>query len=46
LFQFRVGIAAERTTAWERFLRTLPLSAGQRLEGRVLSAALFAVVPA
>jgi hypothetical protein len=46
LFQFRVSIAEERTTAWERFLRTLPLSAGQRLEGRVLSAALFAVVPA
>src|SRR4029453_724557 len=32
-FQFGVGIAEERTTAWERFLRTLPLSAGQRLAG-------------
>jgi ABC-2 type transport system permease protein len=45
-FQFGVGIAAERTTPWERFLRTLPLSAGQRLAGRVLSAALFAAVAA
>src|SRR4029453_12993440 len=41
-FQFGVGIAEERTTAWERFLRMLPLFAGQRLGGRVLSAALFA----
>jgi ABC-2 type transport system permease protein len=45
-FQFGVGIAEERATAWERFLRTLPLSAGQRLAGRVLSAALFAAVAA
>jgi ABC-2 type transport system permease protein len=45
-FQFGVGIAEERTTAWERFLRTLPLSAGQRLGGRVLSAAILAVAAA
>jgi ABC-2 type transport system permease protein len=45
-FQFGVGIAEERTTAWERFLRTLPLSAGQRLGGRVLSAAIFAAAAA
>jgi ABC-2 type transport system permease protein len=45
-FQFGVGIAEERTTAWERFLRTLPLSAGQRLAGRVLSAAVFAAAAA
>jgi ABC-2 type transport system permease protein len=45
-FQFGVGIAEERATAWERFLRTLPLSASQRLAGRVLSAALFAAVAA
>jgi ABC-2 type transport system permease protein len=45
-FQFGVGIAEERTTAWERFLRTLPLSASQRLAGRVLSAALFAAAAA
>jgi ABC-2 type transport system permease protein len=45
-FQFGVGIAEERTTPWERFLRTLPLSAGQRLAGRVLSAAVFAAAAA
>jgi ABC-2 type transport system permease protein len=45
-FQFGVGIAEERTTPWERFLRTLPLSAAQRLGGRVLSAALFAAAAA
>jgi ABC-2 type transport system permease protein len=45
-FQFGVGIAEERTTPWERFLRALPLAAGQRLAGRVLSAALFAAAAA
>jgi ABC-2 type transport system permease protein len=45
-FQFGVGIAEERTTPWERFLRTLPLSAAQRLAGRVLSAAVFAAAAA
>jgi ABC-2 type transport system permease protein len=45
-FQFGSGIAEERTTPWERFLRSLPLSAGQRLAGRVLSAALFAAAAA
>jgi ABC-2 type transport system permease protein len=45
-FQFGVGIAEERTTAWERFLRTLPLSGIQRLAGRMLSAALFAAAAA
>jgi ABC-2 type transport system permease protein len=45
-FQFGSGIAEERTTPWERYLRTLPLSAGQRLAGRVLSASLFAAAAA
>jgi ABC-2 type transport system permease protein len=45
-FQFGVGIAEERTTPWERFLRTLPLSAAKRLGGRVLSAGLFAAAAA
>jgi ABC-2 type transport system permease protein len=45
-FQFGVGIAEERATPWERYLRTLPLSAGQRLGGRVLSAGLLAAVAA
>jgi ABC-2 type transport system permease protein len=41
-FQFGTGIAEQRTTPWERYLRTLPLTAGQRLGGRVLSGGLFA----
>ena len=45
-FQFGVGIAEQRATPWERFLRTLPLSAGQRLAGRVLSAAVLAAAAA
>jgi ABC-2 type transport system permease protein len=45
-FQFGSGIAEERTTPWERYLRTLPLSAGLRLAGRVLSATLFAAAAA
>jgi ABC-2 type transport system permease protein len=45
-FQFGSGIAEERKTPWERYLRTLPLSARQRLGGRVLSAGLFAALAA
>jgi ABC-2 type transport system permease protein len=45
-FQLGSGIAEERATAWERFLRSLPLSAAQRLGGRALSAGLFAVAAA
>ena len=40
-FQFGAGIAAERESAWERFVRTLPLRARVRFAARVLSAALF-----
>lgn len=41
-FQFGVGIAAERESAWERYLRTLPVTAVVRLGARLLSAAVFA----
>ena len=41
-FQFGVGIAATRTSPWEAFLRTLPVSVATRLAGRVLSALVFA----
>jgi ABC-2 type transport system permease protein len=41
-FQFGVGIAAERASPWEAYLRTLPAGVGTRLGARVLSAALFA----
>jgi ABC-2 type transport system permease protein len=45
-FQFGVGIATERESPWERFLRTLPLRAGIRLAARSLSAILFGLVSA
>jgi ABC-2 type transport system permease protein len=45
-FQFGVGIASERESPWERFLRTLPLRAGVRFGARSLSAALFGLVSA
>ena len=40
-FQFGVGIAADRESAWERFVRTLPLRVRVRFAARVVSAALF-----
>jgi len=45
-FQFGVGIAAERASPWEAYLRTLPVGAGTRLAARVLSAAVFATASA
>jgi ABC-2 type transport system permease protein len=41
-FQFGVGIAVERTSPWETYLRSLPVSVGARLCARLLSAAVFA----
>lgn len=40
-FQFGVGIAAERASPWERYLRTLPVRAATRFGARILSALLF-----
>lgn len=40
-FQFGVGIAAERGSPWERYLRTLPASPGVRFAARMLSALVF-----
>ncbi len=45
-FQFGVGIAAERESAWERFVRTLPIRLRVRFAARVLSAALFGLASA
>ncbi len=45
-FQFGVGIAAERGSPWEVYLRTLPVGVATRLAARLLSAALFAVAAA
>jgi ABC-2 type transport system permease protein len=43
-FQFGVGIAVERASPWEAYLRTLPVSVSARLAARVISAAGFALV--
>ena len=45
-FQFGVGIAAERETPWERFLRTLPAGAAVRFTARLLSGTLFGLASA
>jgi len=42
-FQFGVGIAVERVTAWALYLRTLPVPGAARQAGRVVSALAFAV---
>jgi ABC-2 type transport system permease protein len=42
LFQFGLGIALTRTTPWEAYVRTLPVSPATRIAGRVLSALAFA----
>ncbi|HZY77371.1 MAG TPA: ABC transporter permease [Jatrophihabitantaceae bacterium] len=41
MFQFGVGIAADRASAWERFVRTLPSSAAERFVARLLVALVF-----
>jgi ABC-2 type transport system permease protein len=46
LFQFGVGIAAERASPWERYLRTLPAGAAARFGGRLISALAFGGVAA
>jgi ABC-2 type transport system permease protein len=46
LFQFGVGIAAERDTPWERFVRTLPVGAGTRIAARLVAAVVFAAAAA
>ena len=43
-FQFGVGIAVERASPWEAYLRTLPVGVSVRLAARVISAAGFALV--
>jgi ABC-2 type transport system permease protein len=46
LFQFGVGIATERTTPWQVYLRTLPVSARVRFSARLVAAAVFALASA
>ena len=45
-FQFGVGIAVDRATPWERYLRTLPVGPGTRFAGRLLSALAFGAASA
>ena len=45
-FQFGVGIAVERASPWEAYLRTLPVRAGVRLAARVVSSIPFAAAAA
>jgi ABC-2 type transport system permease protein len=45
-FQFGVGIAVERASPWELYLRTLPVGVGARLAARLLSASAFALAAA
>jgi ABC-2 type transport system permease protein len=44
MFQFGVGIAADRASAWERWVRTLPSSGASRFCGRILVALAFSLV--
>jgi ABC-2 type transport system permease protein len=44
LYQFGVGIAADRGRPWERYLRTLPVSSLSRFGGRILSAMAFGLM--
>lgn len=46
LFQFGVGVATDRVSPWQRYLRTLPIRAGTLFVARLLSALLFAVATA
>jgi ABC-2 type transport system permease protein len=41
-FQFGVGISLERSSPWESYVRTLPVTVRLRLAARVASALLFA----
>jgi ABC-2 type transport system permease protein len=45
-FQFGVGIAVDRGSPWEAYVRTLPAGVGVRLAARLLSAAVFAAAAA
>lgn len=46
LFQFGVGIANERTTPWERFVRTLPAPLAARFAARIAVAVFFGLLAA
>jgi ABC-2 type transport system permease protein len=43
LFQFGVGVASERASPWQVYLRTLPAPAHVRFAARLVAAAVFAL---
>lgn len=44
LFSFGVGVAEDRSTPWEPFVRTLPVGAGPRVLARLFNGVLFALI--
>jgi ABC-2 type transport system permease protein len=44
MFQFGVNIASDRSRPWERYVRSLPSSAGTRFTGRIAVALVFSLV--
>ncbi|WP_336921612.1 ABC transporter permease [Aquipuribacter sp. SD81] len=44
LFTFGVGVADDRSTPWEPYVRTLPVGAGPRVAARLLTGVLFALL--
>jgi ABC-2 type transport system permease protein len=46
LFQFGVGIASERASPWQVYLRTLPVTARVRFAARLIAASFFALASA
>lgn len=44
LFNFGAGVAEDRATPWDPYLRTLPVGPGPRIAGRLINGVLFAVL--
>ncbi len=44
LFQFGAGVAEDRSSAWDPYVRTLPAGVTPRMAGRVLNGVLFALL--
>lgn len=44
LFTFGVGVADDRSTPWDPYVRTLPVGAGPRILARLLNGVLFALL--
>lgn len=44
LFQFGVGVADDRSTPWDPYVRTLPVGAGPRITARLVNGVVFALL--